>query len=232
MAVHATVGEERRHRLEPVCFETRDGLSLEGEIRRPDGGSRASAVLCHPHPEHGGSKDHPLLWAIRNDLASLGFTVLVFNFRGVMGSEGRHESGRGETEDVRAAVSRVRTESAGPTFVTGWSFGANVALREAMEDERVGALALIGMPLAESSLDLPELPDRSSLKAYNRPVLLLSGAADPFSPAPDLRSLARRLGRATVSIVDGTDHFFWHRERDAARAVGEFAEASLLARRS
>lgn len=217
--------------MEYLRFETEDGLSLEGELRRPDDDPRASAVLCHPHPRHGGSKDHPLLWSIRIDLASRGFAVLSFNFRGVMGSGGAHDAGVGELRDVRAAISRVRREAEGPTFVAGWSFGANVALGEALDDERAGALALLGFPLSDSSLVLPELPARAVLKAFVRPVLLLSGEADPFSPVPDLRSLGRRLGNATVEIVPGTDHFFWHREREAARIVASFAERELLAGR-
>src|SRR5205807_2503786 len=112
-----------------------------------------------------------------------------------------------------------------------WSFGANVALREAMEDERVSALALIGLPLGESGLDLPPLPAlpaRDELKAFRRPVLLMAGAADPFCPVPELKTLGRQLGAATVEIVDGTDHFLWKREREAARAVGDFAVRALF----
>src|SRR5439155_26471338 len=144
----------RRRRVEGIRFDTEDGLSLEGELRRPDGAARGSAVLCHPHPRQGGSKDHPLLWAIRNDLAARGLAVLAFNFRGVMGSEGSYGGGTIELMDARAAISRVRSDTAGPTVVAGWSFGAHVALREAIEDDRVGTLALLGFPLSDSSLVL------------------------------------------------------------------------------
>ena len=71
--------------MEPIEFRSEDGVTLRGELRLPDAEPTASAVLCHPHPRQGGSKDHPLLWAIRNDLASRGFAVLSFNFRGVLG---------------------------------------------------------------------------------------------------------------------------------------------------
>ena len=75
--------------MEPVTFTTDDGLRIEGELRRPDHDPRGAAILCHPHPKHGGSKDHPILWALRNELAGLrGLAVLLFNFRGVMGSGG------------------------------------------------------------------------------------------------------------------------------------------------
>ena len=215
--------------MDPVRFDTSDGISLEGELRLPEGPARGSAVLCHAHPAHGGSKDHPVLWALRNDLAARGLVVLAFNFRGNMGSEGSHAGGDLETEDVRAAVSRVRGETDGPTFVAGWSFGAVMALREAVEDDRVAALALLGFPLSESlGLIPPEPPSRAELAGLRRPVLLLSGEADQFSPVPDLRAMARRLPLGEVSILPGTDHFFWHREREAAGAVGDFAERALF----
>ncbi len=214
--------------MDAITFDTGDGLTLKGELRLPDGEIRATAILCHPHPRHGGSKDHPLLWAIRNDLAARGFAVLTFNFRGVMGSEGSYGGGLTEPADLRAALTRVRAEAAGPTLVAGWSFGANVALRTALEDERIAALALIGMPLADTSLDLPELPPRDVLRLFDRPVLLVSGEADQFSPVPDLKSLARKLPRATLVVVKGTDHFFWKRERELAAVVGGFADRALF----
>ena len=114
--------------MEPVSFVTEDGVRLQGELRLPDGPARATAVLCHPHPKHGGSKDHPILWALRNHLAGVrDIAVLSFNFRGVMGSAGVYGGGHDEVRDVRAAIDRVREVAPDrPTVVVGWSFGANV----------------------------------------------------------------------------------------------------------
>jgi uncharacterized protein len=213
--------------MEPVAFETEDGVRLFGELRHPDGPALGSAVLCHAHPRRGGSKDHPLLWAVRNELARRGFAVLAFDFRGVMRSEGFYGGGIDELRDARAAVGRAGEESAGPTFVCGWSFGASVALRLAVDDERVAGLALIGFPLAGTSPELPPPPPPERLASLRRPVLLLAGDADPFCPAQDLRGLARRLPMATVTVLKGTDHFFGRREREAAQVVGRFAESVL-----
>src|SRR5438067_12841159 len=94
--------------MERVVCRTSDGLSLEGEVRMPEGVVRASAVICHPHPLGGGSKDHPILWAIRNELSRRGFGVLSFNFRGVIGSEGSFGGGDAEVQDVRAAIQTIR----------------------------------------------------------------------------------------------------------------------------
>src|SRR3954452_19403468 len=161
--------------MESVTFTTDDAARLEGELRMPDGPPLGSAVLCHPHPRHGGSKDHPLLWAIRNDLAATRrLVVLGFNFRGGMGSGGTYGGGRDELGDVAAAIRTVRERAAPelPTALIGWSFGANVAVRAALDDQRVAALALIGLPLVPNDLSLPPLPGAADLRALRRPVLL------------------------------------------------------------
>jgi hypothetical protein len=214
--------------MEPVRFGTVDGVSLEGEIRRPETPPVASAVICHAHPRHGGSKDHPILWALRNDLASRGFVVLAFNFRGTMRSAGTYGAGHAETRDVDAAIGRVREDAAGPTLVSGWSFGANVALREAVTDDRVGALALIGLPLEPGDIEIPPTPGPSELRAYARPTLLLAGEGDVYCPRPRLESLGRTMRKAEVVIVPGTDHFLWRREKAVAETIGSFAVRALL----
>jgi alpha/beta superfamily hydrolase len=215
--------------MEPLRFPTEDGLSLEGELRMPDGEALGTAVICHAHPRHGGTKDHPVLWALRNELAGRGFAVLSFNFRGTMRSDGTHGGGRAEVRDVAAAVGRVRDESAGPTVVCGWSFGANVALREALDDERVAALALIGLPLRHEA-EVPPLPAAAELRLLRRPVLLLAGEHDEYAPAPELEAVRTQMPGAELAIVQGTDHFLWRREREAAAIVGTFAERAIGAR--
>jgi hypothetical protein len=210
-----------------VRFSTEDGASLEGELRPPEGRARGSAVLCHTHPRHGGSKDHPLLWAIRGELLERRLAVLSFNFRGVGGSAGTFGGGLPEVRDVTAAVVRVRAETEGPTVVCGWSFGALLALIEAIADPHVAALALVGLPLGDTGLQLPPLPADAELRAFRRPVLLLSGQGDQFSQRPDLEAVTRRLPDAQLRIVPGTDHFFWRREVEVATAVGELAERVL-----
>jgi alpha/beta superfamily hydrolase len=210
--------------VDAIRFGTEDGISLEGELRRPAGEPVRSAVICHAHPRHGGSKDHPILWAIRNTLAQRGFVVLAFNFRGTMGSAGTYAGGRAETRDVDAAIGRVRQESDGPTLVCGWSFGAVVALREALGDDRVSALALIGPPLDPGDIDVPPIPAAAELRTFRPPMLLLAGEGDVYCPRPRLETLGRALPNAEVVILAGTDHFLWRREKEAAEAVGVFAD--------
>ena len=216
--------------MEPLTFRTSDGVRLEGEVRMPDGEPRGGVVLCHPHPRHGGSKDHPVLWAIRNELAAAhGLAVLAFNFRGVMGSAGTYGGGRDELHDVEAAIGEIRSRvgDAMPTILVGWSFGANVAVRAAIDDRRVAALALIGVPLAPNDLSLPPLPDATDLRPFHRPALLLAGEHDTFAPRAMLEEFGRSFPDAEVRVVPGTDHYFWRREREAAKIVGAFTERVL-----
>jgi len=107
-----------------------------------------------------------------------------------------------------------------------------VALREAVEDDRVAALALVGVPLGETHVALPPLPDRASLRALDRPVLIVVGAADPFCPVPEARGLARRIPGARLEVLPDTDHFFWRREAEVAALVGGFMEEALFTVRS
>jgi alpha/beta superfamily hydrolase len=213
--------------VEPVRFTTEDGARLEGELRLDVPEPRGSAVICHPHPRYGGSKDHPILWAIRNELAGRGLAVLSFNFRGVMGSGGTYGGGRAEVKDARAAVDRVReTAPERPTVVCGWSFGASVALREALVDERVAALALTGIPLQPGDVELPPLPSPAEVRARRVPLLLLAGSNDEYCPADELRRFGREAA-AEVVILEGTNHYLWRREREAAAAVGAFVDGVL-----
>jgi len=220
--------------MDLVTFATEDGIRLEAELRMPDATPRGAAVICHPHPRHGGSKDHPLLWAIRNDLAvARGLAVLGFNFRGVMGSAGTYGGGRDELRDTRAAIEAARSLAGvqdHPTILVGWSFGASVALREALDDARVSALALVGVPLRPGDIEMPPLPDRTDLRLFARPALLLAGEHDRYAPPEDLRAYGAQFPQAEVVIVPGTDHYFWRREKEAASVVGAFADRVLSPR--
>jgi hypothetical protein len=212
-----------------VRFRTEDGLTLEGELRAAEGKPRGTAVLCHPHPEHGGSKDHPILWAVRNDLAARrGLTVLTFNFRGVMGSEGTYGGGEAELADVAAAVERVRAEAEGPTVLVGWSFGAWIALRHALTDRRIEALVLIAFPIGSraSSTKRP-LPVVGDLERLSIPALFVAGDRDDICPVDAIRDMSAWIPGAETLVIEGADHFFGSREREMATAIGEWADQVL-----
>jgi alpha/beta superfamily hydrolase len=211
-----------------VRVRTADNVMLEGELREADGVPLGTAVLLHAHPRHGGSKDHPVLWAIRNELAGRrSFTVLGINFRGIMGSSGDFGGGHDELNDAAAAVERVRQEAEGPTVVVGWSFGASVALRQAMTDDRVAALILLGLPLGETHGRVPSLPGPGSLERFETPVLLVSGDDDEICPVDALNDLASRLPKAWTLVVPSGGHYFSRREREVAERIGEWVAGTV-----
>jgi pimeloyl-ACP methyl ester carboxylesterase len=88
---------------------------------------------------------------------------------------------------------------------------------------------LIGTPLRPGDIELPSLPPAAELRSFARPVLFVAGSEDGFCPADDLRAYAAALPRATVTILEGTDHYLWRREKEAATAIADFGEVSLLA---
>ena len=213
----------------PVTFTTEDAIRLEGDLRMPDGTPRATAVVCHPHPKHGGSKDHPILWAFRNELAGArNMAVLGFNFRGVMGSGGVYGGGRDEVKDVKAAIDRVRQIAPDrPTVLVGWSFGANLALRTALDRPEVEALVLLGIPLRPKDLTLPPLPSGPEMRSYHHPVLMMCGDGDEYCPADDARVFAGEFPDGRLVVLEGTDHFLWRREKEAAGIAGDFVDDVL-----
>lgn len=216
-----------------VRFATADGVSLEGELREAEGSPRGTAVLCHPHPKHGGSKDHPVLWALRNDLAAhRRLTVLAFNFRGVMGSEGEYGGGQAELGDVAAAVDRVREEAEGPTALVGWSFGAWVSLRHAVSDPRILALALVAIPVGRATSNVRPMPELGALETMRVPVLLVAGDSDQICTVDGMRNLASWIPGAETLVMEGTDHFFGGRERELASSVGEWVDGALAGQTS
>lgn len=156
-----------------------------------------TAVLAHPHPLHGGTLHNKVVYRMARALGRAGYGTLRFNFRGVGRSAGRHDEGRGETDDYRAALGEAERRGGPPFLAGGFSFGAAVALRAIAGDPRPAAYVGVGLPLATASgrdLPPPEVP-----------ALLVSGTEDPFSPPDLLRRFAG--GAARVVEVPGANHF-------------------------
>src|SRR5205814_9204077 len=98
------------------------------------------ALVCHPHPLFGGTMHNKVVFHAMKALNRFGFPVLRFNFRGTGLSQGEHDHGVGETEDVRTALDWLDREFHLPLIFAGFSFGAAVGLRAACPDERVKAV--------------------------------------------------------------------------------------------
>ena len=179
-----------------------------------------AAMVCHPHPLYGGSMHNKVVYQTAKTIHRFGLPVARFNFRGVGLSEGTHDKGVGETDDVLTVLDFLSGEFPGvPLLVAGFSFGSWVGLRAGCADPRVTELLGLGLPVGE-------VEDRSFayLESCAKPKLLVSGEFDRFGPPGRLRAMVARFSpnvrEATrVQIVPGGDHFFAGHLAELDRAI-------------
>jgi uncharacterized protein len=196
-----------------VTFRSGD-LTLEGLLANPGGGAPA-AVVCHPHPMYGGSMHNNVVEAMLAAMWQVGYATLRFNFRGVGASEGEHDGGPGEVDDALAAMSFILTQPGvrkEDAAMTGYSFGAMVALSAGYERAEIARIVAVALPLAMAEARVPD--------GASKPVLLISGDRDSYSPVAGLQALVSRIGAsARLEIMPDADHFFGGREADLSRAL-------------
>ncbi|HMD05699.1 MAG TPA: alpha/beta family hydrolase [Candidatus Binatus sp.] len=197
-----------------VSFRSGD-LTLEGLLANP-GANAPAAVVCHPHPLYGGSMYNNVVDAILAAMWQAGYATLRFNFRGVGASEGEHDGGPGEVDDAVAAMTYllaqpgVRKEGA---VMAGYSFGAMVAVSAGYERAEIARIVAVALPLAMADARIPA--------GASKPLLLVSGDRDSYSPVAGLQALKSKIGdSARLEIVVGADHFFGGREAELERVIG------------
>src|SRR2546423_15148590 len=120
---------------------------LEALLNVGEESATHAAVVCHPHPLYGGTMHNKVVFNAMKALSGFGFPVLRFNFRGAGLSEGTHDEGRGEQEDVHAALGYLYEEFTRPIIFAGFSFGAATGLRVACPDPHVVGLISLGTPV-------------------------------------------------------------------------------------
>jgi len=180
---------------------TFDGETLEAELAPALGTERAAMVLCHPHPQYGGTMRSIVISALFEALPMSGVTCLRFNFRGVEGSTGSHDEGRAERADARAAVGALVAEVGNelPLILTGWSFGGDVAL--SVSDPMIDAWLAIAPPLRFAT-------DVATVAADPRPKHLALAEHDEFRPPTEVAAAVAGWQATTVDVVGGASHFF------------------------
>lgn len=197
---------------------------LEAKLRPLAGGvaARGGAVLFHPHPLYGGTFDNKVLYRLARRLSiEAAHPSLRVNFRGTGRSAGVHDEGRGEIEDARIAIDEAARRFAGqPLTAIGYSFGAIVGLRAAIEHPRVARLVALGLPL-----DPPW--DPGFLADTEKPRLFVQGQNDQFGNEAALRHFAEGLtGPVSIDIIPRASHLFPGQEDEAVDAVVHSLSAS------
>ena len=176
-----------------------------------------AALVCHPHPMFGGTLHNKVVFHAMKALNSFGLHVLRFNFRGTGLSQGEHDEGRGEADDVRIALDWLDREFHLPMIFAGFSFGAAVGLRVSCPDDRVKAVIGLGVPVAPVD---QRSYDFDFLHSCNKPKLFISGSRDQFGPRAKLEALVNSLHEPKkLVIIDSADHFFEGRLREMREAV-------------
>jgi len=161
-----------------------------------------AALVCHPHPLFGGTMHNKVVFHVARTMHALGLPVLRFNFRGAGLSAGTHNHGRGEQDDVRAAIAWLTERFPDrPLVLAGFSFGAWVGLRVGCEDPRIAELVGLGLPVNDS--------DFSYLRGCAKPKLCIQGENDQFGARDRLETLFAILPEPKrLEFVPGADHFF------------------------
>lgn len=209
---------DRDIKHEHIFFKS-GGLTLEGVLTYSQKfSSGAGVVICHPHPLYGGDMNNNVVLGIKEALQSEGFVIIRFNFRGVTLSEGKHDEGKGEIDDVIAAVNFLLSRSMVDQtrlFLAGYSFGAWVGLRAALTLDSFRATAAIAPPCG--------LYDFTFLRESKVPVLLVSGAMDSFCDQNELGILFDDIPSSKNKVIlPGSDHFFSGREGEVGQEVKKF----------
>ena len=178
---------------------------LEALLNVGDENARYGALICHPHPLHGGTVHNKVVYNAMKALTAFGFHALRFNFRGAGLSEGVHDNGHGEQDDVRAAVDFLYNEFHLPIIFAGFSFGASVGLRATCPDARVVGAISLGTPVFVDE----RAYTYGFLRACHKPKLFLSGDADHYSPRLELEAAyANAAAPKKLVFIPNTGHFF------------------------
>lgn len=168
---------------------------IECAVDKPDSGARGLALIAHPHPLYGGTLDNKVVQTLARAFVELGYEAWRPNFRGVGASEGSHDKGRGEVDDLLAVLGGLNPEN---FVLAGFSFGAAM---QAFLSKRVSPERVVLVGVAVTSFEVPPVaPD----------TLVIHGEQDTTIPLAAVLDWARPQDLPVV-LVPGADHFFHHK---------------------
>ena len=197
---------------------------LEAIIKEPSTSPRGVALVLHPHPLGGGTMHNKVVFRAASALNDAGLVTLRINFRGVGRSSGQHDEGRGELEDVRAALAYLEANYHDQTItLCGFSFGARVGLEVGISHNRVANLISIGTPVDKY--------DFGFLEACRKPILFVHGETDEFGSLVRLKALVEKISEnapVTLIVIEGVGHFFEGKLDELKRAITKWTEQAIL----
>ena len=189
-----------------VIFNGPDGR-LEGRYHHGADENPPVALVLHPHPQHGGSMNNKVVYALYRTFTQMDFSVLRFNFRGVGRSQGAYDEGTGELSDAASALDWLQSYNpdARACWITGFSFGAWIALQLLMRRPEITGFVTVAPPA--------NAYDFSFLAPCPVSGQIIQGTTDTLVPAECVEKLAAKLSRQRdveidYQLVEGADHFF------------------------
>jgi alpha/beta superfamily hydrolase len=204
-----------------------DGPSGRLEALLNAGAPNASyaALVAHPHPLYGGTMHNKVVYHAAKALNSFGFPVLRFNFRGAGMSEGEHDQGHGEVDDIRAALAWLKSEFHLPIIFAGFSFGASTGLRASCPDPDVKMLISLGTPVAAEG----RVYAYRFLAECLKPKLFVSGDHDQYGPLNELERVFNSAAEPKkFVVVPNADHFFERRLPLMREAIEAWVSEQLV----
>jgi len=189
-------------RIESLFIDGPAG-NLEALLEEPeDRDPRYAVLVCHPHPQHGGTMHNKVVYRIARGLRRAGAVVLRFNFRGVNLSQGEYGRGIGELEDARAALALLRSRYPDlPFSLAGFSFGSRIILKLGCEIGDPNRLIAVGFPA--------NLSDSQSIGRCPVPKTFIISRNDQFCAVPAMEAYFAALPEPKELIwVNAQDHFF------------------------
>lgn len=175
-----------------------EALLEEPEIDAP----LAAAVICHPHPQFGGTMHNKVVYRLARGLRTSGCVVLRFNYRGVNLSEGEYADGIGETDDARAVLRELQSRYPHlPVLAAGFSFGSRVALRLTSQETALRRVIAVGFPT--------RIEERDFVYAVHVPKFFIQSTNDEFGPRTPLTEFFETLAEPKeLHWIAAADHFF------------------------
>ena len=191
---------------------------LEVLIDKPEGQPRAAVVFAHPLPTHGGTMHTKVVFQGAKALTRIGCAVLRFNFRGVGGSAGTWDEGRGEQDDYRAALDYFAGRYPGvELWAAGFSFGSYIALTCGAEDDRVCSLIGIAPPVHKYDYEI--------VKRSTKPKFIIHGEADELIPLRAVREFYAQLQEPKELVeIDRANHLFDGQASEVGDALEDLLE--------
>lgn len=203
-----------------VIFNGPEGR-LEGRYYHSKVPNAPLALVLHPHPAHGGTMNHKIVFALYSAFVRQGYSTLRFNFRGVGRSQGQFDNGQGELTDAASALDWMQAinPNAPTCWVGGYSFGAWIGMQLMMRRPEISGFISVSPPANQY--------DFTFLAPCPSSGMIIQGAVDDFVTPESVNTLVNKLNsQKSISIdyrvLDETDHYFHDREETIRNLTEEY----------